>query len=116
MKKKTTRKTGDDLEKKVSSLLDSSFLPTAGSGSVFMDGDFSHPNYVVECKVKNATEGISLSKSEFSKLKKEAKKQGKDWLSITENASNDIVVSMDINEFVRLFDLAKLSFKEHYEK
>lgn len=102
-KKKSTRATGDKFETDVKPLLEElGFRPTAGSGSVFKDGDFSHEDFVLECKVKNATEGFSFGKADFEKLKKEAKKQGKDWLTLVENKNGEIVVSMGFDTFIQL--------------
>ena len=50
-KKMSTRATGDKLESFVAPELKKlGFRPTAGSGSVFKDGDFSHPEYVLTLK------------------------------------------------------------------
>jgi Holliday junction resolvase len=105
MKKKTTRDTGNSLEKKALRVLSEyGFRQTAGSGSVFKDGDLSHPQYVVECKVRNSTSGLSISGSDLVKLIKEAKKQGKEWLAILENRDGVKSVMMDLNQFATLLE------------
>jgi hypothetical protein len=111
-RKKSTRQIGDDLEKKTKILLKSSFEFTAGSGSVWKDGDLRHKEYVVECKVKNATKGISVPAKDLAKLQEEAKKQLKEWLFVVENAKGDISITMDIRTFSEILYQSEL-WDEH---
>jgi hypothetical protein len=64
-----------------------------------MDGDLKHPEYVVECKVKNSSKGVSIPAKELTKLQAEAKKQFKEWLFVVENESGNISITMDITLF-----------------
>ena len=98
-------KIGDKLEKRTLEILqsvDQRFRPTANSGATYQDNDISHPEWVVECKVKNGTQGISLNKSELLKLQKEAKKESKDWLGIVENSDGSTVAMMSLDQFATL--------------
>jgi hypothetical protein len=102
------RAIGDQLEKKTLGLLKSCFSTTAGSGSVWMDGDLKHPEYVVECKVKNATKGVTIPTKDLSKLQLEAKKQMKEWLFVVENGLGDISITMDIRTFSEILYQSEL--------
>jgi hypothetical protein len=102
----SNRDIGDELENKVISKLGEGFHRTGNSGATFKDGDIRNRRLVIECKVKNNTEGFSSPKSELKKLWKEANKQGKDWLYIEQNGDGKVMVLMDFDTF--------LEMTEHY--
>ena len=98
-----TRKIGDDLEDKVLEVLAPYFSKTAGSGSVFKDGDLRNHEIVGEIKVRG-TSGASIAGKDFKKLKKEALKQGKEWLFVCENESKDLITMTDLNFFSIMYE------------
>ena len=72
------RKIGDDFEKQVLKKLGSKFKKTAGSGSVFQDGDICHSRLAIECKVKNNTKSFSITKKELEEaLHNQAKRNAR---------------------------------------
>jgi hypothetical protein len=96
------RKIGDDFENQVLKKLGSNFKKTAGSGSVFKDGDMAHSRLVVECKVKNNTKSFSITKKELDHLTNEADKQAKDWLFIETNADGRIMVLTELDTLIEM--------------
>ena len=96
------RKIGDDFEKQVLKKLGSKFKKTAGSGSVFQDGDICHSRLAIECKVKNNTKSFSITKKELDHLTKQADKQGKDWLFIEVNSEGRIMVLTDLDTLLEM--------------
>ncbi len=102
-----TRKIGDAFEKRVLEILGPYFRETAGSGSIFKDQDFVTKTDVVEVKVKS-TSGASVAGKELNKLKTHAKKEGKEWVFICENTSRDIVVMLDIHNFVAMHEAERM--------
>lgn len=96
------RKIGDDFEDKVLKKLGSKFSKTAGSGSVWQDGDIKHSRLVVECKVKNTSKSFSISKKELDHLTKEADKQGKDWIFIESNSDGRIMVLTELDTLLEM--------------
>ena len=98
-----TRKIGDKLENKVLNILEPYFSKTAGSGSVFKDGDLRNKETVGEVKVRS-TAGASITGKDLSKLKEEARKQCKEWLFICENYDKDLVAMMDLNFFSIIYE------------
>jgi hypothetical protein len=98
------RKTGDQTENRVfGKVKHLGFRKTANSGARFGDHDMSHPDWVTEIK-KKSTEGASVAKSELSKLKAEAEKQGKDWLFICENQKGNQVAMTDLDAFIAILE------------
>ena len=102
-KKLNTRKIGDQLEDKVLDILDPYFYKTAGSGSVFKDGDLRNKDIVGEVKMRS-TAGASVAGPDLKKVMAEAKKQGKDWLFVCENYDKDLVAFIDLNHFAILYE------------
>jgi len=98
-----TRKIGDKLEDKVLNILEPYFSKTAGSGSVFKDGDLRNKEIVGEIKVR-PTVGASIAGKDLKKLQKEANKQGKEWLFVCENYNKDLIAIMDLNFFAILYE------------
>lgn len=97
------RKIGDDFEDIVLEKLGSSFRKTAGSGSVFKNGDISHPKLVIECKYRSDEKSLKVPTKELDKLIKEANKQGKDWLYIKKPSINSpTFVVLELNTFLEL--------------
>lgn len=99
---KSSRDVGDAFEDTVLSKLGPGFSKTAGSGSVFKNGDIRHSRLIVECKVKNNVTGFNAPRKELDKLKKEALKQGKDWLFIEVSSAREPMVLCDLNTFLEL--------------
>lgn len=110
---KNSRKVGDDLEDKVVERLGPGFSKTAGSGSVFKNGDIAHHRLVTECKVKNNTKGFSAPASELKKLIKEADKQSKDWLYIQQSGLGKTMVLCDLNTFLEMTELWRKNQEPH---
>jgi len=98
------RKTGDKFEKEVLVKLGDSFSKTAGSGSVFKDGDLRHHSLVAECKVKNSTQSFCMTKTEMNHLLKQAYLQGKDWLFIEKNGRGQILVLTELDTLIELVE------------
>ena len=96
------RKIGDDFEKIVLTKLGPTFLPTAGSGSVFKDGDLQHQSLVVECKVKGNSATFAISKTEMDHLLKQSELQGKDWMFIEKNRDGRIMVLMELDALIEI--------------
>jgi hypothetical protein len=96
------RKIGDDFEDRVLKKLGTKFKKTAGSGSVFKDGDIRHSRLVVECKVKGSTKSFSVTKAELDHVIKQADTQGKDWLFIEKNADGRILVLTDLDTLLEM--------------
>ena len=96
------RQIGDKFEKVVLAKLGGNFSPTAGSGSVWQDGDLRHPSLVAECKVKTNATTFSISKKEMDHLLKQANLQGKDWLFIEKNSDGRILVLTELDTLVEL--------------
>lgn len=98
------RKIGDKLEKKVQTFLtrELGFEQTANSGAKWQDGDLRHNFYVVEIKVKNNTGGASIAQKDLSKLKREAKRQGKMWIYVCENVNGDLVSMVPLDTLSEL--------------
>jgi hypothetical protein len=111
VRKKNTRDIGDELEKLALDRLGPAFRTTAGSGSVWKDGDLRHQAVVVECKVKNSTEGFTAPLSELKKLKELAVQQGKDWLYIEENKNGNIMILLDFEAFIEMTE----EWRQKYE-
>jgi hypothetical protein len=112
-----TRKIGDDLENKVLEILEPYFSKTAGSGSVFKDGDLRNSDTVGEIKVRG-TMGASITGTDLRKLVAEAKKQGKDWLFICENYPKNLIAMLDLNTYAVLYEenkVAEALREEDYE-
>ena len=101
----SSRAVRDRFEKKIlKHLRHYGFSPTAGSGSVWQDGDLIHEDFVAECKVKGNTKGFSVSPKEIEHVKKQAEKIARDWLIFEQNAHNEVMVLMDLNTFEMIFD------------
>ena len=100
------RAIGDKLENYILDLLspiDPRFKKTANSGAKFSDGDIGHPFFVGECKVKSSA-GFSSPLTELKKLKKISNLQGKDWLYFQQNINKEIMVLMDFNTFLEIYE------------
>lgn len=98
------RAIGDKLEKEVLMKLGDSFSKTAGSGSVFKDGDLRHHSLIVECKIKNGTFSFSMTKTEMAHLLKQANLQGKDWLFIEKNGRGQTLVLTELDTLIELIE------------
>ena len=98
------RAIGDKFEKEVLIKLGNNFSKTAGSGSVFKDGDLCHHSLVVECKVKNSTFSFSMTKTEMAHLLKQANLQGKDWLFIEKNGRDQTLVLTELDTLIELVE------------
>jgi len=96
------RKIGDDLEDRVLKKLGPGFTLNGNSGATFSNGDIRHRNLVVECKVKNSTEGFTSPLAELKKLWALAKKECKDWLYIEQNQDNKIMVLVEFDAFLEM--------------
>jgi len=97
---KNKRQIGDIFEKIVLKKLGKGFYKTAGSGSVWKDGDIKHSSLVIECKVKNTSSSFSITKKEMDHLLKQADLQGKDWLFIEKNSDGRILVLLELDTFL----------------
>ena len=102
-KKLNTRKIGDQLEDKVLEILEPYFSKTAGSGSIFKDGDLRNRDTVGEVKMRS-TAGASVAGPDLKKLIAEAKKQGKDWLFVCENYNKDLIAFIGLNHYAILYE------------
>ena len=96
------RSIGDKFEKEVLAKLGPNFYKTAGSGSVWEDGDLCHSSLVVECKVKRNIATFALSKKEMDHLLKQADLQGKDWMFIEKNRDGRIMVLTELDTLVEI--------------
>jgi len=91
------RSVGDEFEEVVLDKLGPGFSKTAGSGSVWKDGDIRHPELVVECKVKNTANSISCPRSELDHLQREAHIQCKDWMYVQRNKHGEELVLLPLD-------------------
>jgi hypothetical protein len=103
--KKSTRAQGDEVEDRVLEILKPFFRKTAGSGSVWKDGDLRAPGWLVEVK-KRSTTGASCTGSDLHKLINRANLEGKNWTFICQNFDRELVTMIDINVFAFLFEEA----------
>jgi hypothetical protein len=103
MRERTTRDKGAYLEKKVSGLLPM-FKPTNNSGAVSGNGDLQNNDFIIDCKNIESSDTISISKKELEKIRKQAQNYNKSWILIHRNKSGDITVTLDINDFVEIYD------------
>lgn len=111
MTSENKREAGDDFEDHILSKLGPGFKKTAGSGSVYKNGDIQHRNLIVECKFRSDDTSFSFPKTEAEKLKKQADKECKDWIYIKQiNKKTQPFVLMDLNTFLELSEYWR---KEH---
>ena len=113
-----TRDIGDQLEEKVieslntvnGKLEDLGFKPTANSGAKWSDGDITHPDYVIECKVKSTQKGFSAPNAELKKVKEIADKTLKDWIYVQEVSEGRTMVLMDYEAFMEITEEHRKGF------
>ena len=80
---------------------------TKGSGSVRGDGDLHHPDYMLECKTNNKSEGISISKADLRKGIQQALKVNRRPIFVMKNALGQTWVCVPYMEFINLLEAAK---------
>jgi len=112
MKELSTSDVGSQFEKEILKRLGPAFSLTSGSGCKWRDGDLRHQAVVVECKVKNSTEGFSAPLRELNKLHSTAELQGKDWLYIQKNSSGKVMVLLDLEAFIEMTE----EWRKKYER
>ena len=102
-----TRKVGNKLEDYVLSELNSVtnnyFTKTPNSGAVFGEPDLTNSNWLVECKSKQTSKNFNILDKEVKKIQKSCTLTGKDWLLVTQNSDNKIIVSLELDIFLELF-------------
>lgn len=101
----SSRKKGEDFEKKVAAAIPGS-KQTVNSGATFDDGDLTHINFVIECKVKD-TKGISIPANLLKKVQKQAIKLGKDYLIVNKIIGGSFV-TLRMETFKEFLDDGKL--------
>jgi len=113
-----TRKIGDALEDDVLKSLNTvsgkkhklGFTTTANSGAKWSDGDLTHPDYVIECKVKSTQKGFSAPSGEIKKVKEIADKTLKDWIYVQEISEGRRMVLMDYEAFMEITEAHRKEF------
>lgn len=113
-----TRKIGDALEDDVLEDLNTvngkknklGFTTTANSGAKWSDGDLTHPDYVIECKVKSTQKGFSAPNAELKKVKEIADKTLKDWIYVQEISNGRRMVLMDYEAFMEITEEHRRGF------
>jgi len=121
---KSSRAKGDEIEDRVLHILGPAFKKTAGSGSVWKDGDLKAPGYLVEVKERN-TAGASCAGPDLNKLISRARLEGRDWIFVCQNYNRKLVAMVDINTLAILLEEAQIAeelryadeeqYQQHYE-
>ena len=99
--RKSTRAIGDALEEHVLETLPNT-TKTKGSGSVRGDGDIHHPVYMVECKTKYGSDGISITKLELRKGMQQALKVQLKPMFVMKNGLGQILACIPYRDMVNL--------------
>jgi len=105
MRQKTNREKGDELESLVSTLLGMKI--TKGSGALNDDGDLKDSRLIIECKVKNGSNSISIPSALIEKVRAQAVKWGLDWLIATQTKDKKVYVTMGIDTFAEIYYQSK---------
>lgn len=105
MRQKTNREKGDSLEKLVSSLL--GIKITKGSGALNDDGDLRDDRLLIECKVKNGSNSVSIPSALIEKVRAQAVKWRLDWLIATQTKDKKVYVTMNIDTFAEIYYASK---------
>ena len=113
MRPKTNREKGDALESLVSKMLDINI--TKGSGALNDDGDLKDANLIIECKVKNGSNSISIPSALIQKVRDQAVKWGLDWVIATQTKDKKVYVTMNIDTFAELYHKTKFGPHEDDE-
>lgn len=105
MRPKTNKEKGDSLELLVSRLLDIKI--TKASGALNDDGDLRDDRLIIECKVKNGSNSISVPSALIQKVRDQAVKWSLDWLIVTQTKDKRAYVTMDLDTFAELYGISK---------
>ncbi len=93
-----SREIGDKLETKISELL--GINKTTNSGAKYDNADLANREVMIEAKVKHKP-SFTIPKTELTKLMKQAKKHGKEWLYIQENMLGTFVL-LDLDTYIEM--------------
>ena len=102
-KAKSSRDKGDDVEDRVLKFLEPYFSTTAGSGSVFQDGDLRSVDFICEVKMR-PTAGASVAGKDLTKLINRANMEGKDWLFVCQNYDKRLVAMTAITTYSYMYE------------
>jgi len=81
-------------------------VPTIASGAVHGDGDRLMPGYLREDKHR-ATKSWGIGQDDFWKAYRQALKVGRSLLFVSRNKDREILVSMELNQFLQLLAKAE---------
>lgn len=105
MRQKTNKEKGNDLENLVSKLLNIKI--TKGSGALNDDGDLRDDKLIIECKVKNGSDSVSVPSALIQKVRDQAVKWSLDWLIVTQTKDKKVYVTMNLDTFAELYSASK---------
>lgn len=77
---------------------------TKASGAVRRDGDMHTPRYLVECKAKSNSTGVSITGAELKKGLQQAIKKNRQLLFVVENGQYQKFAVLRYEELVKLLE------------
>ena len=97
---------GEQFEKDCANLLD--MQRTWSSGATLDNADLTDDHLLIECKVKNTVDGISIPKSLIEKVKEQATKWRRDWAIASRTKAGDFIV-LPVDVFAEIYE----EYKKH---